>query len=111
MKAGALTRRVTLQDKSSGEDADGFPTTADWSDVATVWAEVKPLSLRAREYYQAAGIEAEKAVQVTIRYRPGVTENMRVLFGTHTYDIWAALDTEMKHVEWVLICREVTTGG
>jgi SPP1 family predicted phage head-tail adaptor len=111
MGSSKYRHRVTLQDKSSGADTDGFPTTADWAYVVTVWAEVKPLSLRAREYYQAAGIEAEKAVQVTIRYRPGVAENMRVLFGTHTYDIWAALDTEMKHVEWVLICREVTAGG
>lgn len=111
IRADQMRRRVRIQQKTTGVDSVGFPINDQWTDVVTVWAEVKPLTLRAREVYQAAGIEAQKSIQVTIRYRSGIAENMRILYGVRTFDIWSVLDTEERHVELQLICREVTDGG
>lgn len=43
MDAGELDRRITLQRAS--ETDDGFTTAqGDWSDLATVWAKLMPMS-------------------------------------------------------------------
>jgi SPP1 family predicted phage head-tail adaptor len=91
MGAGALNFRVRLQQRPSGKDDFGQAIVGDWVDVATLWADVRHIS----------GLEAVKSgadlstvrASVRIRYRAGVTADMRLLIDGRSYDIRAVLPT------------------
>ncbi|MGJ7512347.1 phage head closure protein [Variovorax sp. GT1P44] len=94
MRAGQLRHKVKLQALAVGQDAIGQPVQT-WTDVATVWADVRFIN----------GLEAVKADapvsiakgSIRIRYRVGVTAGMRVLEGSIVYSIQAILpDTTGK---------------
>jgi SPP1 family predicted phage head-tail adaptor len=86
MNPGLLRHRITLQKFMVITDPDGF-TTQQWQDVATVWAAIE--NLHGREYWEAATVQAENTVKFTIRYRPDVTNDMRIVFRGQTYEITA----------------------
>lgn len=104
MRIGAMRHRVTLQRPSAELDSRGQPV--EWMDVATVWAAVEPL--RGREFWAAQQVNAEQTVRIRIRYRPGVTSDMRVLYGSRILLLVAPpIDAEERHVELQLLCKEV----
>lgn len=93
VNAGKMRRRIRVQEKKTITDREGIIKT-EWVDIAAPWAARKPLTARWRETFQAAGVNAEKMVQFTIRYRTGITPDMRVIDtqGDQAYDIKAVLD-------------------
>lgn len=99
--------RVTLQQRVTALD-DGLPVEQ-WQDWATVWAAVEPI--RGREYFAAAAVEAEGTVRIRIRYRAGVTPDMRVVYGQRVFWVQSVIDVGGRHREAQLMCREVTAGG
>lgn len=56
-----------------------------WSDFAEVSAEVVPLS--SYEKNLASQMQLEASHKMTIRYRPGITRDMRVLFRGRSHAI------------------------
>jgi SPP1 family predicted phage head-tail adaptor len=100
--------RVTLQQRATVVDNEGF-ATEQWQDWVTVWAAVEPI--RGREYFAAAAVNAQNDVRIRIRYRPGVTPDMRVVYGQRVFDIQSVIDVDERHREIQLMCREVTDGG
>jgi len=104
MPAGTYRHRITLRESTAtGRDAAGGEILT-WSDVATVWAAVEPIS--GREYFAAQQVNAETTHRIKMRYRPGVHSKMRVLFGSRTFDIESVIDPEERHVELHLMCVE-----
>lgn len=106
MEIGKLSTRLTLQQPSSSQDTLGQPL-ATWSDVATLWCDVR----------HASGLQSIKAdadtstakASIRIRHRPGVTAAMRLVEqGTGTvYKINAVLpDARKSFVD--LVCEVVT---
>lgn len=86
---GSLRRRVTLQTETRvSDEAGGY--TSGWSDVATVWAEITPLS--GQERYAARRIEARATHRARLRYREGVTSSMRLAHDGRIFNIRAVLD-------------------
>ncbi|MEC0248891.1 phage head closure protein [Paenibacillus chitinolyticus] len=109
MNPGALRHRITLQKKETGTNDEGLPAVQ-WTDFATVSAAVEPL--RGREYFAAAAANAESTVRVRIRYRQGVTSDMRVLYNGRTLEIQSPpIDPNERHRELHLMCREVKGNG
>lgn len=93
-------RRIMLQSKQTVTDDEGIPTSK-WVEWMTLWACRKPLTSRWRETFQAAGLNVDKMIQLEIRYRTGITPDMRILHGTKVvnsketdriYEIKAVLD-------------------
>jgi SPP1 family predicted phage head-tail adaptor len=111
MSSADYRHRVTLQQKGQMVDDEGFPNNDAWVDVATVWAAVEPQTLRAHEFASAGANYVEKIVRVRIRYRPGVTESMRVVYNGRIFRIEAVVDEQERHRELQLYCREVEAGG
>lgn len=106
---GKLNKRITLQRSITDKDASGRPVKR-WVDVATVWAAVRPL--RGREYHAAAANNAEGTKRVEIRYRKGITTDMRVLYGGRILEINSPpIDPDEQHKELHLMCREWMPGG
>lgn len=103
-------RRITIQKFTSTVDDEGIPTE-EWTDVITLWAKRKPLNTRWREYFQAAGMNAEKMFQYEIRYREGITEEMRIVEGDRTLEIKAVLDdVHGDRTETWIMALELTPG-
>lgn len=103
MKIGKLRHRITLQECIASRDSFGAEVLT-WVDIATVWASVSPLS--GKEYFAAHQINAEVTTKITIRYRPGVTPKMRVLFNSRCFEILSVLSFEERGIELVLMCKE-----
>lgn len=88
LAAGRLNKRVTLQAPETGVDAIGQPLSG-WTDVATVWADVRYLS--GTEALKANAVTALTAASVRIRYRSGVHAGMRLILGSRVLNIKAIL--------------------
>ena len=104
MRAGKLRQRVTIQDKSVSQNTYGEEviTYVDW---ATVWAAVEPL--RGREFLEGRQITAEVSTRIRIRYRSGISPEMRVKFGSKVYDVHSIIHIEEREREIHLMCQEI----
>ena len=103
MKAGKLRHRVTIKQKSVSRDSYGAEDIT-WQVVATVWAAVEPL--QGREFIDGKQLQAERTTRIRIRYRSGVAPEMRVVFGSHVYDVQSVIEPETRNRELVLMCKE-----
>ena len=104
MRAGWLRKRVTIQEKRADRDPFGAERII-WVNVATVWAGVEPL--RGREYLEAKQMQADVSTRIRMRYRSGVTPEMRVLYDGRTYEIESVIDVLERGRELNLMCREI----
>lgn len=93
-------RRIRIQSKQTTTDDEGISKSV-WADWMTLWAARKPLTSRWRETFQADGLNVDKMLQLEIRFRTGITADMRVIHGKkmvgekevdRIYDIKAVLD-------------------
>lgn len=108
MNPGKLRHRITFQERTTTQDSYGQPLLT-WTDVATVWGAVEPLN--GRELMAAEAVQSEITHQVVIRYRPGITAKMRVLYGTRVFDIQNVLDENERHRMLTLLCLEGLSDG
>lgn len=108
MEAGKLRHRITIQQRSSTQDSYGQPLVA-WTDVATVWCAIDPLS--GRELLAAEAVQSEITHKVVMRYRSGINAKMRVLYGSRIFDIQNVLDENERHRTLTLLCLEGLTDG
>jgi SPP1 family predicted phage head-tail adaptor len=107
MNVGKLRHRVKLQTRTDAQDPDTGAITQGWSDVATVWASVEPLS--AREFIASQATQAKVTARVTIRYRADVVPTMRLVhlkMGTEVlYNVEGVLADKDSGVEYLtLVC-------
>jgi SPP1 family predicted phage head-tail adaptor len=109
MRAGKLRKRVVIQSKTPAQAADGQPVYT-WGTYATVWASIEPAT--GREYLESTTQAQAVMHKVTIRYRDGITPEMRLAFtdresSTRYFDIEAVLEPEIYGKELQLMCREM----
>ena len=88
MQAGKLDKRVTIQQRSTTQDAYGQPVET-WADVATVWAGIEDIS--GREYFAAQSTQNAVQTKITIRNGLSILPAMRVVQGSDIYQIEAVL--------------------
>jgi len=99
-----LMAKVTLKSPPTGQDTLGQPTGS-WSDVATVFADIR----------HESGLEAIKAgaetsavrCSVRVNYRASILPSWRVVFGAKTYEVKAVLPDSRKR--WVDLACELVT--
>lgn len=77
MDPGQLRDRVTIQ-RDSGTSGDGGAYEPTWIEVAQVWANVRPLTVR--ESLVAQQTASRVNYVVTIRYRQDVSAEMRLVW-------------------------------
>jgi SPP1 family predicted phage head-tail adaptor len=83
---GKLRQRLTLQEPVDTDDGAGGVARV-WQDVATLWAELKPVSARPRFEGAQAGISVTH--QMILRHRDGITSVHRFTLGARIFDIKA----------------------
>ena len=97
MRAGLLDRNIVIEQRGAASDPTYGGISAAWSTFAVVWAEIQELS--GREYLMAATVQAQRTVQVTIRYLPGLTAAMRLRDGDRILQINAvAMQLSLIHI-------------
>lgn len=105
MNPGILNTKIIVQKKAVTK-VDGFDQE-NWKNYVTLWSEKTGLSGMIK--YQAAATNSESDVLFRIRYIKGITAAMRILEGTHTYDIKGdPVDKTGKKRELYITCSEVT---
>lgn len=84
MKAGKLDRRVQIKVKTATRDSFGAEILT-YSVLATVWAEVVPIS--GREYFSAAQFVPEASLKIRMRFREDFDETALIYYDGVDYDI------------------------
>jgi len=106
--AGRLDKRVTLQTPTETQDSTYGSVQQSWSNTATLWGAIEPLS--GREWLQARQQADEISLRVTIRWRSDVTNKCRFAYGSRTFEIMAIIDHDEMNEFLVLMCRELVNG-
>ena len=84
MIIGLLDRRVKIQALTTAADGAGQPVET-WSDIATVWARVRPF--RGGERFLARQVVGQAVTTFEIRHRAGVTILNRLVYAGRSWDI------------------------
>lgn len=103
MRAGRLSRRVTIQRRVETKTAAGQVVWT-WEDVCDAWAEIAGVA--GREGQTNAQVQATITHAITIRYRADVVAKMRVVERACpdvAYDIEAPL-ANARRTELRLLC-------
>ena len=113
LRAGALGQRITLQQRSVAQDATGGQL-ATWADVATVWAEVTPLS--GRELIAAQAVASETSHQITMRWQPAFADPktvaaLRVVMNGRLFNIKASINDDERNRTLMLLVAEGVNDG
>lgn len=105
MQAGKLRHVVELQRVAVALDSHGDEAKT-WTTLATVRAQVWPLS--GREFVAAQTAQAELTTRIDIRARAdlALTPKDRVKWGTRTFDIRHIVDVGARGREYQLLCTE-----
>jgi len=86
MQAGELNKRIILQYTTKVPDGMGsFTETETWTDAATVWAAIWPLSVNER--IMSKQLSGELTHRIRIRYRRGIRTSHRIKFGERYFNI------------------------
>jgi len=104
MEAGALRHRVSIQEPVEARNSYNEAITT-WALVAVVWGSVAPLA--GREFFAAEHVQSEITHRVRLRYRAGITSEMRVVYAGRVLMIQSVIDRGERRRELELMCREV----
>lgn len=111
IQAGKLNQRITLQVLTISKGTSGGANKA-WADVATsIPAAVRNMSGNERQASSAGGQVAEARTEFIIRYRAGVTAQMRVLYQGAVYNIRHVNDFMARRESLILTCDTGVNNG
>ncbi len=110
ISAGRLRHKVLIQNQSISQDPDTGAEVVAWSDHATVWAEVAPLSVR--EFVAAQAVNSEVTTRITIRQRDGVSDKSRIIHRGQVYNVHGVLADPVSGLEYLTLpCSEGVNDG
>jgi SPP1 family predicted phage head-tail adaptor len=101
--SGTLRKRVTFQAETPATDSAGGYALA-WADVLTAWAEIVPGS--GQKYFVDGHLEGHVTHHVTLRYQPGVTTDLRMIYNGRQFNIRAVLNADESNRWLVLLVEE-----
>jgi SPP1 family predicted phage head-tail adaptor len=107
MPAGAMKKRLKLDQFSEDPGAYGDAFAGTYATLATVWGSVQPL--RGRELAQFQQVHADVSHRIRIRYSNTVsvlTPKDRVVLGSRNFDIQSVINIRERNWELELICKE-----
>jgi len=113
MKAGQLDKRVTIQRRSGTLDAYGQPV-AGWADVATVWANVRPIGTVER--LRSMELRTSISHTIAVRYQPVLAHPVesgawRILYAGRILAVTGSRDLE-EAGRWIVFdCVEGPVDG
>ena len=107
MQVGKLNKRVQIISQKAQTDDLGFDRLQDVV-YCTCWASIEPA--RGKVFYEMERKADTEYSKITIRWRPGITHDMKVKYQDHLYDIDTIVDPYMRHESLELYCTEEIRG-
>ena len=105
MDAGRLNKRITIQRQTNVRLASG-PRKGVWQDVCTVWAEVNCTDSKVLD--SDGVIQHEGLYRFYIRWRAGITAEMRVVWQGRTFTlVGPPVDWKGENVGLTLLAKEL----
>lgn len=106
MNVGKMRHRITFQRQSSDKDTLGGygNDDADWTDVATVWAQISPIS--GKEFFSETR-ENTVSHKIYCRYRSGISPKMRIKFKDRIFRIISVINWEERNEGLTIMCEEL----
>lgn len=102
IRAGQLRHSVEIQRRHTATDAEAS-ASEDWITVfGGVAASIEPLS--GRELYAAQQHHSEVTVRIRLRWRDGITPDMRVVHRGVAYGVLYPINPQLKNHELQLLC-------
>lgn len=99
-----LRHRITVEEEKRVPDGRGGHTET-WEPVASIWADVEPLSTRDRLVAQQ--VQSDISHRVTGRYRSGLSGRLRVVHhGRYLYVVGAPINVDGRNIWLQLNCAE-----
>lgn len=113
MNIGRFDKRITIQSRSATLDAYGQEIDS-WSDVASVWANVKPIS--GTEKLKAMQVDSILTHTVAVRYNetfmpPRKVDAWRIVYNDRIFNITAAMDLNEERKYIIFDCSEGSIDG
>ena len=101
---GTLNRRIAIEAPGTQQDAYGQPQQT-WTQILNCYASINAAS--SKEVYAAAGFVQQLSHVIRIRFvTTPINNGMRVLYGSRSFDVQAAVDPDESRVVLVLYCLE-----
>lgn len=107
MNIGKLRHRIVIQAQRNRQSEYGA-VVAEWHNLHSVWAEVKPIS--GRELFAASQIHSEATIQIWLRYIPDIDYTMRIKFGGRLFEIVSIQNWRELNRSILLHCKELING-
>ena len=85
MRAGKLSKRITIYKKTEGQSQDFGSIQESYSKMCEVWAEVRYLS--GREILLNDALVTSTAATFIIRIRPDISESMEIEYNGSRWNI------------------------
>lgn len=104
---GAMRKRLVLQSRSESVDGGGGVAVS-WSDIASVWAQVTPVS--GAETVQAMHLTGTRRHRVRLRYRDDVDSERRFVFKGRVLNIRSVRDIDERGRWLDCVCDEGVAG-
>lgn len=101
MRAGKLRHKVTIQAPGLTQDPVSGEMLPGWTDFASIWASIEPLS--ARDFIAAQANQSEITARIVIRYREGILPTMRILHRGRVYAIQGVLSDAKSGLEYLTL--------
>lgn len=101
IEAGKLRHRITIQAPGLTQDPVTGEMLPGWTEFASVWASIEPLS--ARDFIAAQSGQSEISARIVIRYRPGVLPTMRIIHRSKVYAIQGVLPDADSGLEYLTL--------
>lgn len=101
MEAGKLNRRLRIEQRGEATD-EGGSVIDGWTEVATVWANVR--TLNGREFAVGGGQASQVTASIRIRYRTDLTAGMRAICDGIVFNIVAVLPDVARREHVDLAC-------
>lgn len=102
-RIGALCHRLALEAPVSTPDGAGGSHVA-WAPLVTVWAALHPATGDERE--AGDGLAGRVTHEIVIRYRGGITPDMRFRNEARVFDIRAVIDPSERRFWLRCLCEE-----
>lgn len=103
MRAGRLRSRVSIQKQTNRKDELGQDIN-EWMDIFSVKAEIRDVT--GKEFFSSQTEQSQTDCKILIRYRMGITTDMRVAYRGVYYDIKAII-SDVKNTQLELLCEKV----
>ena len=109
MEFSKLRHRITFL-KPDGEETNSMGELVPvYTPLRTVWANVSPMN--GREYAEAQKIRAETTYNITTRYWPDITTEMRISFQGRVFEIVSVLHLGSLQEQLKIIATEADRNG